>query len=432
MMSLERLRFRDLAALLLLAPMAGLSWAAPVPTSGELPVNSTTAMDQDTATVVVRDNGSFVVTWESYGQDGSYNGVFVQSFDSSGNPVGDEHMANTFTTSWQEDPDIALLSDGSFVVVWDSDGQDGSLRGIFGRRFDSAGLPDGDEFPVNDTAAGDQNDAVVAASADGGFLVAWETHPVGMPFEDLVARRFDGSGSPLGDEMPLNTFTLNDQEDVDLASDAAGNFVVTWESGGQDGSYESIVAVRLDSTGQPVGDEFVVNSYVTGDQTDPDLAVHPDGRFAIVWEDDTQDAGVPAVFARYYAADGTPHGDPFQVDADPGPQGDPRIALDADGQAVGIWSSFLQDGDGDGIFTSRFDTAGARLGGEQPTNTTTDGHQSRSHVAVGPGGHVVAVWESRNGQDGDGAGVYARLFALPLFTDGFESGDTSAWTSVSP
>jgi len=35
----------------------------------------------------------------------------------------------------QEDADIVRLADGGFTVVWSSARQDGSGKGIFGRRF---------------------------------------------------------------------------------------------------------------------------------------------------------------------------------------------------------------------------------------------------------------------------------------------------------
>ena len=45
---------------------------------------------------------------------------------------GDEFQVNSYATSFQRDADIAMDAAGSFVVVWDSHGQDGSSGGIFG------------------------------------------------------------------------------------------------------------------------------------------------------------------------------------------------------------------------------------------------------------------------------------------------------------
>ncbi|MNO77407.1 hypothetical protein D3C76_685150 [compost metagenome] len=52
-------------------------------------VNSTTGDDQDTPTVAGLSDGGYVVSWMSYGQDGSGWGIYSQRFDANGNPVVD-------------------------------------------------------------------------------------------------------------------------------------------------------------------------------------------------------------------------------------------------------------------------------------------------------------------------------------------------------
>ncbi|MCG8457395.1 MAG: hypothetical protein MI919_14050 [Holophagales bacterium] len=401
---------------------------------GELPVNTFTTDDQDTPTPFVAPDGTFMVVWESYGQDGSGNGVFAQRFDAAGSALGAEIPVSVSTAGGQEDADITRLGDGSFLVVWDDDFTEGDARGIFGRRLDAAGSPVGGELAINLTTTGDQNDPVVAPAAAGGFLVLWEDESIIPPIpENVVALRFDAAGAPVGAEIDINQYVFGDQEDIDIASDAAGNFVVVWESDAQDGDLEAVVARRLDPTGQPVGKEMVVNTYTTGNQDDPQVAVHPDGRFAVVWEDDTQDAGVDSIWARTFAADGTPLVAPFQVDADPGRQMNPWVAFDTKGQLVVAWDSLSQDGDGVGVVTAAFDpTTGERSGGEMVVNTTTAGFQGYPAVAAGEGGQMVIVWESYPDQDGSLGGVFGRRLSVVLFGDGFETGTPEAWTSSTP
>jgi hypothetical protein len=42
---------------------------------------------------------------------------------------------NSYTTSGQQWPKVASDANGNFVVAWTSYGQDGSYSGIFGQRF---------------------------------------------------------------------------------------------------------------------------------------------------------------------------------------------------------------------------------------------------------------------------------------------------------
>jgi hypothetical protein len=53
--------------------------------------------------------------------------------------AGDEFQINTHTDGQQSNPAIAPLSDGGFVVTWHSGGQDGSVFGVYGQRYDKNG-----------------------------------------------------------------------------------------------------------------------------------------------------------------------------------------------------------------------------------------------------------------------------------------------------
>jgi hypothetical protein len=117
-----------------------------------------------------------VVVWTGGGQDGSgYYGVFGQRYDSAGSAQGSEFQVNTYTTGYQYDPRVAVHSDGDFVVVWESGGQDGSSAGIFGQRYDSAGSAQGSEFQVNTYTTSFQVRPAVAAESDGDFVVVWNS-----------------------------------------------------------------------------------------------------------------------------------------------------------------------------------------------------------------------------------------------------------------
>jgi len=108
----------------------------------EFQVNTWTTDIQGNPSVSSLSNGGFVVVWESgcrasecTPQDGSGFGVYGQRFDSNGNKVGSEFQVNTWTTDIQGNPSVSSLANGGFVVVWESKGQDGSDYGVFGRIF---------------------------------------------------------------------------------------------------------------------------------------------------------------------------------------------------------------------------------------------------------------------------------------------------------
>ena len=64
-------------------------------------------------------------------------------------PASGEFQVNTYTTSNQSGSSTAALNDGSFVVTWTSDLQDGDYYGIYAQRYDLDGDVNGAEFQVN-------------------------------------------------------------------------------------------------------------------------------------------------------------------------------------------------------------------------------------------------------------------------------------------
>ena len=119
---------------------------------------------------------------------------------------------NTATTDSQDAPDMASLADVGFVVTWQSDGQDGDSNGISGQRYGSSGAKVGSKFLVNTQAAGSQENDTVIGLSDGGFLTASSSssnHPDRSGY-GIYGQRYDSSGNTVGDEFQINTYLNGD------------------------------------------------------------------------------------------------------------------------------------------------------------------------------------------------------------------------------
>ena len=271
------------------------------PLGTEFRVNSYTTSVQRRAAVAAAANGSFVVVWASGGQDGSSEGIFGQRFSAAGVPQGAEFLVNSHTTLIQTYPALALDTNGNFVVVWQGSAQDGDGYGVFGQRFDASGTAQGSEFRVNTYTTFDQHRPTVASDAAGHFLAVWQGAGQDGSSFGIFGQRFDSAGVPQGGEFRVNTYTTYFQYAPTVASDANGNFVVVWNSySNQDGSGSGIFAQRYDSTGAPHGSEFRVSSYTTNEQVLPTVASDADGRFVVAWASQGQDGSLYGVFAQRY------------------------------------------------------------------------------------------------------------------------------------
>ncbi len=315
---------------------------------------------------------------------------------------------NGYTTANQGWPDVATDAGGNFVVTWMSDGQDMSSYGVFARRYASTGTALGAEFQVNGYTTGFQGFPAVASDTAGNFVVVWENTAGEF---GIAAQRFNSSGAAVGSEFQVNDYTTSIQDHPAVASDAAGNVVVVWSSYGQDGDVQGIFGQRYASTGTPLGSEFPVNSYTTGFQGLPAVAADAAGNFMVVWEDYGQEPGGINVGGRIvgqlYDSTGTPVGSEFQANAyTTNGQIIPDVAADGGGNFVVVWNSYLQDGSNFGVFSQRYDSTGTPVGGEFQVNDYTTHLQADPAVAAYAAGNFVVVWDSGPGQDGSSGGVF--------------------------
>jgi hypothetical protein len=397
------------------------SVGASAPLGGEFRVNTYTPDEQGGPSVASNADGDFVAVWTSTGQDFDGFSVRGKQFAAGVSPGGEfEFPVNTFETGSQAEASVAMDAAGNFVVTWSSSEQEGSsdqegifdLGGIYAQRFTASGNLLGEEFHVNTFTEDLQYAPQVAMDADGDFVIAWVSrHDFGS--EGVYAQRFSRLGVAQGEEFRVNSYTTGNQNQPSVAMRDDGAFVVAWESGGQDGDREGVYAQRYSAAGVAQGGEFRVNTTVTGRQSGPGVAMDADGDFVIAWSSIGQIGPGWSAHARRFNLAGTPQGAEFQVSAFPTgllPGSYPvKTAMDARGNFVITWMSVGQDGDRNGIHARQYTDAGIPLGGEFRVNTFTTGDQGAPSVAMDSEGDYVIAWQSF-GQDGSAYGVYAQRF----------------------
>jgi len=398
-----------ITALVAVVSFPGGAWAQVVPVDPEFRVNTYTTGAQDLSSIASDALGNFVVVWQdSGGQDGSGLGIFGQRFDNGRAPLGPEFLVNTYTTDAQFAPRVAADASGNFVVVWQSYTQDGSNNGVFGQRYASSGVPLGPEFQVNTYTTSYQTLPSIATDVSGNFVVVWQSNTQDGSSLGVFGQRFASSGSPVGPEFRVNTYTTGLQRTASVASDTSGNFVVIWQSA-QDGSSNGVFGQRYASSGAPLGPEFRVNTFTTGSQYFADVSSDSAGNFVVVWVS-PQDGSNNGVFGQRYASSGAPLGPEFRVNTyttSGATQARPSISSDSSGNFVVVWQT-PQDPNY-GIFGQRYASSGIPVGTEFRVNTYTTAGQTRSAVASDPVGNFVVVWSS-DLQDGSNYGIFGQRY----------------------
>ncbi len=167
------------------------------PQSSPMRVHQENAGDQQLPDIACRSDSTFLVVWESRGQDGDGLGVFARNFDSDAMPTGNEFQVNTFTADHQRRPRVCVDETGRALIAWESVGQDGDGSGIYARVLATDSTFASDEMLVNRQSEGDQSEPAVACARDERGVVVWKSQGGGAP---ILARTLSTTGT-LGDEI---------------------------------------------------------------------------------------------------------------------------------------------------------------------------------------------------------------------------------------
>lgn len=398
----------------------------------EVQINTWTTGGQEDPSVGGAPNGEFVVAWSSYGQDPGcfvYAGtpcdvLIARRVSAAGDPVGDEIRVSAALET-QNNAAVARSADG-FVVAWDTDVFLFQAGKVQVRVFDAEGNAAAPAFMPDPKSPGAQVWPAVDLSPDGELVVVWRHRgPFPSTERGVYGRRYDATGAPLGEPFAIRPTSTLLQGLPAVATGESGSFVVTWiEQPPEDGLRVS--ARRYDEAGLPLDDGFKVNEG-GGMFADPRIGMDDAGGFVVAW--DRRNAGNEwEISARRFGEDGLPLGPEFQVNTySTALQRNAQVGVDGAGRFLVVWESESQDGSDFGIFAQAFDGDGGRIGSEFRVNAWTTGAQSYPSVAAAGPDRFLVAWGSE-GQDGSSSGIFARVVVLPLFADGFESGDTSGWS----
>ena len=136
-------------------------------------VNVQGTNDQQNPHVALLKDGGAVFVWQGGPKQSQH--IYARFLSSGNTWLTDDVPVNTFTNNFQINPAVVTLTNGNVVVVWDSfnEAGSGSLQDVYGRIFSPVGQPITGEFLINQFTTYNQRTPVVAALANGGFVVAW-------------------------------------------------------------------------------------------------------------------------------------------------------------------------------------------------------------------------------------------------------------------
>ncbi|MBU2582747.1 MAG: M10 family metallopeptidase C-terminal domain-containing protein [Alphaproteobacteria bacterium] len=249
--------------------------------AGNLQTIESTGDDASSPSIAALPDGSTISVFE-FVDGGGDVGIAGVPFSASGTlgtpfPVLDE-------TDDQFDPDVATLSNGNVVVVYEDESSGGPDVDIAFGIFSPTGseVVGRTSLAINFTI---ERDPAVAALVGGGFVAIWEDvdgFTGDASGSALVAEIRGNDGTLITSDFLVNTSATGDQGSVDVTALSDGGFVATWFDNGS-----RLAGQVFDALGNKVGDEFVVSGTGPFD-FQPSVSALKDGRFVITYTSDVE------------------------------------------------------------------------------------------------------------------------------------------------
>ncbi|TXT65684.1 MAG: exported protein of unknown function [Promethearchaeota archaeon] len=387
----------------------------------EFQINNHTALSQSYCSLAALTNDTFAIAWHSSGQDGNGWGVYASVFNATtGTNITEEFRVNEYIANDQQYPSLAALTSDTFVIAWESSSQDSSGWGIYARVFNATnGSNITEEFRVNTYTTNAQRFPSVAALTNETFVIAWQSNGQDGDSDGIYASMFNAStGAKIIADFRVNDYITNAQQNPSVTAFTDDTVAIAWQSNGQDGNFWGVYACVFNvTTGTNITSEFKVNDFTTFDQMCPSAAALTDDTVAISWHSNNQDGSDWGVYARVFnSTNGLNITKEFRVNTyTDGDQRYPSVATLTDDTFVITWHSNNQDGNGYGVYAKVFSaTTEANITVEFQINNYTTSNQ-RYPAVTALNEHIFAVaWQS-TGQDSSNEGVYARIFIADYF-----------------
>jgi hypothetical protein len=228
----------------------------------ELPVNSYNASTQAYPFVVENDDG-FGIFWQSDGQDGSGYGVYGKLYNENGEDllnIDDISISNNTEGHQDFISGVSLGNDKTALVFQTADN-----RVAVSILNETTGSLE-NEYLVSADNSSPQWYPGVAALSDGGYVITWAESDRTI---DVYCQFFSSEHQEMTEQILVNSHTAGRQHLPTIASNENDEIFIAWTSyDGQDGSGAGVYGQLFNSMGTKLGDEICLTDETSGSQTD--------------------------------------------------------------------------------------------------------------------------------------------------------------------
>uniref|UniRef100_A4XQ73 Hemolysin-type calcium-binding region n=1 Tax=Ectopseudomonas mendocina (strain ymp) TaxID=399739 RepID=A4XQ73_ECTM1 len=372
-------------------------------------VASSKSAELEDAVVTVLPNGSYVVSWVSAVEknDKETGDLFLQVYSASGSKIGVVQKVNSTITNSVPDDQIILpnpLEQGGFLIAYthetlissewvvDWNWENGGYftkqyqSSLYVRSFNANGTPKSAEPQLLHSLETQYPYASYYSlvKTNEGYLASWVANVEADPIfgRTLIAQKLNSALEPVGDAEVVIPVGNPNANDASLTLLADGTYLAVWSTyNWSDGN--TTYAKLLDAALQPLGDNFIVNA--SGTSYEAKVTALPDGGFIITWTNANEngDSG-SSLFSQRYDADGRPTGNAITVIE--GDDGDNSLTWTGDDDVIlrgGAGDDRLAGGNGNDILDGGQGDDTAIFTGDQADYSFSLDPQGRLQIAKG-------------------------------------------------
>jgi hypothetical protein len=299
-------------------------------------------------------------------------------------------------------PEVAMDAHGNAVAVWQH--ADATRWTIWANRFTPPGGW-GTEERIDSRDQGNAQGPRVAIDAQGHAVAVW-SHQDPTYYSTIWSNRFAPSEG-WGTAGRIENNTEGQADGAQVAMDPSGNAVVVWAQWPVESVFQppddsapleirwgrkQIWSNRFTPSGGWDAAQRIENND-EGDAEAPQVVMDAQGNAVTVWSH--SDRGRTQIWSNRFTPSGG-WGDAQRIENnDEGLAAAPQVAMDAQGNAVAVWTQWLDILTLPQIWSNRF-TPSYGWGVAERVDNSDRGADS-PQVAASPDGDAVAVWTQRGG-----------------------------------
>ncbi len=329
--------------------------------------------------IAIDVNGNALAVWHK--SDGTRNNILANRYTASTGLWGAVVSLEGGTGS-AEMPQIVIDANGNALAVWV---QSDATRNVYSNRY-TAGTGWGAAVLIEtDNAGSASTPPKIAFDASGNALAVWSQSDGTR--NNIWSNRYTigvGWGAAAVIETDITGYDYAPQ----IAIDANGNALAVWSQLTSIGGYN--IWTNRYTVGTGWGTAAILEPAAGSVFDPPQLAFDANGNALAVWY-----KNLKIWSNRYIVGTGWGTAEPIETDNSAGTSSPrPQIAFDANGNALAVWNK--DDGTRDNIWANRY-TAGTGWGTAALIETDNLGDASYPRIAIDANGNALAVWSQTDG-----------------------------------